>query len=285
MKKLLKIYTFLRWNLILVRLIGSLKYIRNYFKKGMIKSLPFESTTQIKHIGYSIGPTIDSTLVDEIMNIYKERGEKVIPKKSGAPFFNILDSNDITIDNPIIKLAFSKEILDAAIDYFGGKISLDSIQLLYSYSTNSELRESQFWHKDFGDSKSFHAIIYLNDVNKIEDGPFVFINKIDTKKIKKSIFIRRIDDKKLIEELGDENKINYFYGKRGSCVFVDPSVCYHYGSRCKSYRYAIFITFNTDTPYTTPIRLVSENKSKLLNVATQLRPDLSPKLLQTIIYN
>ena len=263
MKKLLKIYTFLRWNLILVRLIGSLKYIRNYFKKGMIKSLPFESTTQIKHIGYSIGPTIDSTLVDEIMNIYKERGEKVIPKKSGAPFFNILDSNDITIDNPIIKLAFSKEILDAAIDYFGGK----------------------FWHKDFWDSKSFHAIIYLNDVNKIEDGPFVFINKIDTKKIKKSIFIRRIDDKKLIEELGDENKINYFYGKRGSCVFVDPSVCYHYGSRCKSYRYAIFITFNTDTPYTTPIRLVSENKSKLLNVATQLRPDLSPKLLQTIIYN
>lgn len=285
MKKLFKFYYYVRWNLILVRLIGSIKYAKNFFKNGLIKSLPFESTTQINNIGYSLGPTIDRSIVEEIMNIYKERGEKIIPRPTGSPFVNLIDSNDISVNNPIIKLAFSKEILDAAIDYFGGKLSLDSIQLLYSFTTNNELRESQYWHKDFGDSKSFHAITYLNDVNKIEDGPFVFIDKVDTKKIKRSIFVRRINDRVLIEELGDENKIKYFYGSSGTTVFVDPSVCYHYGSRCKSYRYAIFITFNTDTPYTNPIRLVTENKSKLLNVATQLRPDLSPKLLQSIIYN
>jgi hypothetical protein len=285
MRKLVKFYYYVRWNLILVRLIGSLKHTRNFFKKGLIKSIPFESTTQINNIGYSQGPKIDRSIVEEIMNIYKERGDKIIPKPTGSPFVNLINSNDISVNNPIIKLAFSKEILDAAIDYFGGKLSLDSIQLLYSFTTNNELRESQYWHKDFGDSKSFHAITYLNDVNKIEDGPFVFINKIDTKKIKKSIFIRRINDRDLINELGDENKIKYFYGGAGSTVFVDPSVCYHYGSRCKNYRYAIFITFNSNTPYTNPIKLVTENKLKLLNVATQLRPDLSSKLLQSIIYN
>jgi hypothetical protein len=285
MKKLLKFYNYVRWNLILVRLIGSLKYINNYFKKSLVKPLYLESTTEINNIGYSQGPTIDRSIVEEITNIYRERAEKVVPSVKGAPFVNLIHSNDITVDNPIIKLAFSKEIFDVAIDYFGGKLSLDSIQLLYSFTTNNELRESQFWHKDFGDSKSFHSITYLNDVNKIEDGPFVFIDKTETKKIKKSIFIRRINDRDLIKELGDENRIKYFYGTSGSTVFVDPSVCYHYGSRCKNYRYAIFITFNTDTPYTNPTKLVIENKSKLLNVATQLRPDLSSKLLQSIIYN
>ena len=285
MKKLLKFYNYVRWNLILVRLIGSLKYVNNYFKKSLVKSLSLESTTEINNIGYSQGPTIDAGIVDGIMNIYRERAEKIVPSLKGAPFVNLINSNDISVNNPIIKLAFSKEILDAAIDYFGGKLSLDSIQLLYSFTTNNQLRESQYWHKDFGDSKSFHAITYLNDVNKIEDGPFVFINKIDTKKIKKSIFIRRINDRDLINELGDENKIKYFYGTSGSTVFVDPSVCYHYGSRCKNYRYAIFITFNSDTPYTNSISLVTENKQKLLEVAIQLRPDLSSKLLQRIIYN
>ncbi len=286
MKKLFKsYYYYVRWNLILVRLVGSLKHINNILKKGLVKSLPFESTTNINNIGYSQGPTIDASVVDEIMNIYKDRGEKIVPKPTGAPFVNLIDSNDITVNNPIIKLAFSKDIFDLAIDYFGGKLSLDSIQLLYSFTTNDELRESQFWHKDFGDSKSFHSITYLNDVNEIEDGPFVFIDKVDTKKIKKSIFIRRISDRVLIEELGDKNKIKYFYGSAGSTVFVDPSVCYHYGSRCKNYRYAIFVTFNTDTPYTAPAKLITENKAKLLNVAMQLRPDLSPKLLRRIIYN
>lgn len=256
----------------------------NVNKQTFVKALPsyLESTKIINKTGYCSGPSIDSLLLKEIQDLYESRVSGVVPKPTGAPFKNIMIDEDVTIDNPIVRLAFSKEILDPAMDYFGGKILLESLQVLYSYPTEGKLRESQLWHKDFGDNKSFHAIMYLNDVQDLNHGPFVFINKSDSRKIGKSIFIRRINDERFRSELGD-GEIRYFYGQAGDSVFVDPAKCYHYGSRCKKGRLAIFFTFNTSTPYVIMPSLIQRNKDKFFNIGKELRPDLSVDRLSSLL--
>ncbi|ODT77407.1 MAG: hypothetical protein ABS76_26845 [Pelagibacterium sp. SCN 64-44] len=231
--------------------------------------------------GFYQGPTLDAATVAALNAIYRPRGEKVVPKSSGAPFVNLVEAADFTPDHPIMKLAFSPEVLDPAIDYFGGDIVLDSVQVLYSYPTEN-MRESQYWHRDYGDSKSFHCVVYLNDVDNIDQGPFVFVDKSDTRRIRNSAIIRRIDDTQFTKELGD-GEVRYFYGKAGESVFVDPAVCYHYGSRCKQPRYAIFITFNTSMPFVKPQKLISSNADRLLDVGRALRPDLSEGILKSML--
>lgn len=264
--------------------LRKLSMIGNVRKKSFKKpeSSILECTKEINDIGYATGPTIDFKILHEIQSIYQPRTSEVVIRESGAPFKNIMQDQDVTIDNPVIRLAFSKEILDPAMDYFGGKILFESLQVLYSYPTEGKLRESQLWHKDFGDSKSFHAIMYINDVNAIEEGPFVFVNKNDSKRIKHSSFIRRIPDEQFMKELGD-GEVKYFYGKAGESIFVDPAKCYHYGSRCKKGRLAIFFTFNTSTPYVISPGLIQRNQTKFLEMGRQLRPDISEEKLSILL--
>lgn len=252
----------------------------NSFKKK--KQSILGSTKLINSLGYSEGPRCSPEILKEIKEIYLGRIKDVKPKTKGAPFVNLMKSSDIDVNNPIIKLAFSKEILDPALDYFGYNLKFDSIQVLYSYTTNGEKRESQFWHKDYGDSKSFHCVMYLNDIEDIEGGPFVFVNKLDSKKINSSFFIRRIKDEIFKKELGN-GEIKYFFAKAGESIFIDPAKCYHYGSRCKESRLAIFFTFNSSTPYLKLPSIISNDKEKLLEIGKQLRPDIGLKTFKSIL--
>jgi len=239
-------------------------------------------STEILNNGYERIASINKSELKRIVDIFKPRIDDVKANKEGAPFVNLLKSEDISIENPVFKLAFSKEIFDVASDYFGGNFILDSIQVLYSWPNNGGLRESQKWHKDYGDNKSFHAVIYLNDVETTEDGPFVFVNKEESKSIKYSPLVRRINDEVFKREL-DDGEIKYFYGKAGDVVLVDPAVCYHYGSRGSNSRMALFLTFNTSMPFVKPQELILQNGNKLLDVARQLRPDLSESFLDRVI--
>jgi len=272
--------SFIRWRLIPVRYATMLM---EYGKNASRKTAGVTSTSGVlAEDGHHPGPTLDNETVSALRAIYVPRGKTVVPKDRGSPFVNLVKPEDYTADSPLMRTAFSQEILDPAIDYFGGRITLDSIQVLYSYPTG-KLRESQFWHKDYGDRKSFHCVIYLNDVLSDDKGPFVFVDKKDTKRIRKSAVIRRIDDEGFKAELGD-GKIRSFYGKAGESVFVDPAACYHYGSRCTSEpRLAVFVTFNSLTPFVPASTHVQENAERLAKVGAELRPDLNPKFLRNIL--
>ncbi|PTS95980.1 hypothetical protein DBR11_20065 [Pedobacter sp. HMWF019] len=250
------------------------------FSKAAPSLLP--SSKEVNEIGYTSGPSLDKDVLKEIQSLYEPRIAGVVPKPTGHPFKNLMLDEDITIENPVIRLAFSKDILDPAMDYFGNKVQFESLQVLYSYPTDGKLRESQMWHKDFGDNKSFHAIVYLNDVIDKSHGPFVFVSKSDSRKITPSILIRRIDDQRFLKELGD-GEVKYFYGKSGESVFVDPAKCYHYGSRCKEGRLALFFTFNTSTPFMIMPSLIKKNKVKLFEIGKTLRPDLDPDKLKNLL--
>jgi hypothetical protein len=207
---------------------------------------------------------------------------QVVARDSGHPFDNLFRAEDISADNPVIALAFSPAILDVADDYFFGRLLLDSLQVLYSYPTDGELRESQMWHKDYGDSRSLHWIAYLNDVSGADDGPFVFIDRQDARRIGRSFFIRRIPDARFLKELGN-GRVRQFLGRQGESLFVDPAVCYHSGSRCRNARLALFATFNTDRPFFAPTPLVRENRQRLLDAARRVRADLNDEYLRRLL--
>ena len=214
--------------------------------------------------------------------MYRPRASQVVARDSGHPFVNLFLPQDMTADNPVIALAFSPPVLDVADDYFAGRCVLDSLQVLYSYPTHGGMRESQLWHKDYGDSRSIHWIAYLNDVTGADDGPFSFVDKHDARRIARSAFIRRIPDHRFMRELGN-GQVRQFLGRAGESVFVDPAACYHIGSRCKNARLAIFATFNSDRAFFAPTPLVRENRQALFDAARQLRPDLNTEYLQRLL--
>jgi hypothetical protein len=273
--------SFLRWRVIFVRYITMIPSIRwSRLQFGSRSTTEFSK--QIAINGYHPGHSLTPELVEEIRQIYVPRIDKVIPTPSGAPFINLLQAEDIHSEDPVVRLAFSKEILDLATDYYSGSPLLSTIQVLYAWPVSSDIRESQKWHKDYSDAKSLHCMIYLNDVLSPADGPFVFVDKQDSSKIRRSPILRRIDDLQFGKELGS-GIIRYFYGEAGSTMFVDPSPLYHYAHRTDKPHLGIFITFSTLMPYAQPIPIIQKNAAKLLNVALELRPDLSKDFLQRLL--
>lgn len=276
-----KVASFLRWRLVPVRYLTRLFDLRWRY---IFKPYPVRTSIcqELERSGYQVPDALDGPNIVEAQEMYRARTISVVPKDSGHPFVNLFSKEDIHPDNPVFRLAFSPEILDVAADYFGNKLILDSIQVLYSYSTNGDVRESQHWHLDYADRKSFHAIIYLNDVNGGDDGPFVFVDKAATQQIGRSVIVRRIADDQFARELGN-NLRHQFLGRSGSLVYVDPAVCYHYGSRCKESRLAVFVTFSSWFPYVQPVPLIRENRERIFLAAQKVRPDLGVELLSAML--
>lgn len=268
----------LRWRLIPVRYAGK---VRRSMSPRRPQAPRTELAERIRQKGYSPGPTIDQQTIESIREIYRPRAAQVKPTSGGHPFVNLFAAEDISPENPVFRFAVSPEVLDRAHDYFSGRLIFDSIQYLYSWPTEGPLLESQKWHRDFGDSTSFHCIAYVNDVLSDDDGPFGFVDRNDTAKIGKSLLIRRIDDEQFSRELG-HGQHHKFLGHAGESVFVDPAKCYHYGSRCKRPRHALFVTFNTDRPYVGAIPLIRDNAERAVAAARVVRPDLNEKYLRAV---
>jgi hypothetical protein len=281
MINLRKAASFLRWRLVPVRYLTML---RDMPWGNLSKSYSGRTSVcqELELSGYHFPSPLDSETTKAAQALYQPRTVSVVPKDKGSPFVNLFTKDDIHPDNPVFRHAFSPKILDVAADYYGNKLILDSIQVLYSYSTHDEVRESQSWHLDYGDRKSFHAITYLNDIRNNNDGPFVFVDKVATRKVGRSLIVRRIADNQFAKELKDE-QVHRFLGPSGSMVYLDPAACYHYGSRCTESRLAIFVTFSSRIPFVQPTPLITENRKRILSSAKQVRPDLSVPFLRAML--
>ncbi len=270
--------SFLRWQIVPVRMVGK---IAGAHAPDIAPTPRMAITQEVAQQGYASGPQMAAADTQAIRDAFEPRARAIVPRNGGHPFKNLLQSPDLTAENPVLRHAFSAAILDIADDYFAGRFILDSVQLLYSWPTDT-LDASQYWHRDFGDSKSLHSITYITDVPDEAAGAFTFVNKADSKRMRSSPFIRRIADEQFARELGD-GAIHRFFGKAGESVLVDPAACYHFGSRCKVPRLALFVTFNSDRPYIGADPLVQNNRDALLAAATTLRPDLSSAYLARLL--
>ncbi|MGV6838564.1 MAG: hypothetical protein ACWA40_00055, partial [Planktomarina sp.] len=106
--------------------------------------------------------------------------------------------------------------------------------------------------------------------------------KKDTNRIGRSMIIRRITDPQFDKELGDGD-IKEVYGPAGTSILIDPAACYHYGSRCRTARMAVFITFNSDAPFVQSTPLLRANKDKVTQAIKTLRPDLDSTVIDKLV--
>lgn len=272
------LYSFLRWRLVAVRYAGKLAARPRMGTAFVPRSALIDA---IERDGYQAGPRLESDSLARIQAIYRPRMAGVTPTQGAHPFTNLVRAEDFAPESPVFRHAMSPQVLDVAHDYFNGRFLLDSIQVLYSWPT-STLSASQMWHKDYGDARTLHCVTYLNDVTGPGDGPFVFVDKADTRRIRRAPYIRRIDDASFKSELGS-GQLRQFHGTAGESVFVDPSACYHYGSRCSHPRLAIFVTFNTDRPFVPPTQPIRDHRERIRAAAHQVRPELSDAYLRSLL--
>jgi len=276
---------FLRWRLIPIRYAG--KAMRKL--PGRVPAAlpdrglqPSPAIARLRQTGWTSAPSLPADMLTRLREKYMPRGELVVPTNGGHPFTSIFHAEDISEDDPVCQLAFSQEVLDAAHEYFGGRFRYNSIQLTYSWPTEGRLEQSQLWHRDYGDCKSFHWITYLDDVLDEDDGPFTFVDRAVTRRVAGSGIIRRIDDDQFRREIGD-GEIHRFFGRAGEGIFVDPARCYHFGSRCRRRRVAMFVTFSTDTPYTRATDMIAGQRERLIATAQRIRPDLDAGYVRTML--
>jgi len=269
------ILLFLRWRLVPVRYLERLSRLNLKKMKRLDKPLSHVALA-VESKGFAQGPTIASDLLQELQSLFKPRvnDSKTTKLRKNHPFVNLTRAEDLTPENPLMKFAVSKEVLDVAMDYFGGRATLNSIQVLYSFPNLGEtLKESQKWHLDYSDTRSFHCVAYLNDVEKDEDGAFVYVDKVASETVGRSMIIHRYGDEEF-KKASNNAKWLKFFGEAGTSVLIDPAACYHYGSRCTKPRLAIFVTFNSDFPFNGATPLVKKNASKIAKTIKTLRPDL-----------
>ncbi|MDJ0978409.1 MAG: hypothetical protein QNI87_07720 [Erythrobacter sp.] len=279
-------YSFLRWRLVPLRALGKLKnqlfgHDAPGFREETV-GMSAARLAEIETMGWTNASSPSAPLLREIIEVYTPRADAVVPNDQGHPFENIVQPEDFDARNPVFRLAFSPEILDAANAYFGGAFSMASIQVMRSFPTFGALRESQQWHRDYGDEKSLHFIMYLNDVTEEKHGPFAFLNKPLSQRVKRSPIIRRLSDEQIAAEVGTD-EYETFYGRAGDAIWVDPAACYHYGSRCRVPRTAVFITFNTHVPYTEMMEPLGRHRARAAREARKVRPDLAPDYIDRVL--
>lgn len=276
-----KILSFIRWRIVLLRYLTMLRDLR-WGSIGQAPPYLLKETRLIEDFGYCDGPRMVGELLHHATEIYCPRALDVVASAAGHTFESLFISEDIKSSNPVFAFAFSPEILERAADYFHGKLVLDSIQVLYSWPTEGDLRESQHWHLDYADRKSLHCVAYLNDVFSEDGGPFAFINKADSADVGRSLTIRRLTDAEMFKRV-EPSKRKIFVGEAGASILIDPAACYHYGSRCVVPRLAVFITFSSWFPFVQPTDFVKVNARTIRMAAAEARPDLSAEFLDRLI--
>lgn len=277
---------FLRWRLVPLRVLGKWKNrLAGRKAPGLcdrVTSMDAARLSDLETQGWTRAPSPDPTLLQEIIDLYAPRAEDVVPTDFGHPFENVVRPQDFNAENPVFRLAFSDAILGAANAYFCGNFSLASLQVVRSFPTHAALRDSQKWHRDYGDAKSLHFIMYLNPVTQPEHGPFAYLSKPVSTRVRRSPIIRRLTDEQIAAETGT-TAFEVFYGEPGKAIFVDPAACYHFGSRCEVPRTAVFITFNTHAPYTAMMEPLGRHRAQAAQAAKHVRPDLPADYIDRIL--
>jgi hypothetical protein len=80
----------------------------------------------------------------------------------------------IPADDPLLKLALDRKLLEIVSSYLGLWPSLYSVAAWLNYPTDAPAQISQLWHRDPEDLRLIKVFIYLVDVDA-QCGPFIYI--------------------------------------------------------------------------------------------------------------
>lgn len=200
-------------------------------------------------------------LLDDAATIIKEQGG-VKRKKSGAYrgfFQNILESGDLAKFPSILDFALSSEVLSVVCNYLKtipamptsipGGVRFAESSIAYDDKPGT-YKDSQLFHIDYFSKPSVYVIVLLQDTT-IEHGPFCFVPASVSKKAAAALNYwgrgrpYRLSDEEVYSVIDRRKVIPLTYPK-GTVLFLDPSACFHYGSRDSvKTRYQLMYAYGT----------------------------------------
>ena len=237
--------------------------------------------------GFRIFPPGTCPEVDELMQdardaVAKTTRDEAKTNKSQL-IQRILDMKQLSHDSLQVRFALREDILDAITVYLGVAPVIEDIDIWHSISRSEDVWDnSQLWHCDSIDVAQIKIFVYSNDVLP-ESGPLTVINAKASKRIRDTLDYKfigesRVPDEEINKLVGPED-IHPITGPAGTCVFVDTSRCFHYGSRVQggaSSRIITLYQYLSPTAFLFPIdyhkkaplrRLATSDMSQLQRLA------------------
>ena len=95
--------------------------------------------------------------------------------------------------------------------------------------------DSQLYHIDYYSLPNVYVLVLLRDTTT-ENGPWTFLPRAITEKAAKKLNYwtkqhgYRLSDEQIYSEV-DRKEVIEFTGRRGTVLFIEPSGCFHFGSR------------------------------------------------------
>jgi hypothetical protein len=135
-------------------------------------------------------------------------------------------------DCPEILKKIIKDHQNKIENYLGKNFLLEKVMYYETFNLPKILVKediySNIWHMDSHDgNKLLKIFILLQDVED-NDGPFVYLDRLSTKKNWRKLVNRWTFDKKFVDYDYDEQ--NKFLGKKGDYLIIDTSICSHRAS-------------------------------------------------------
>jgi hypothetical protein len=182
-----------------------------------------------------------TSLVETCQDIVAKRADQA--QRTGKGFFaQLLTPQDLEDQPCFMQTALNPHVIEVLSRTYGIVPYLETIELLCSFPSGPALNRSQLWHIDRTDSVVVKQLIYINDVGE-DEGPFTLLPPEESRKVP-SFAAHYLTDEHLASHC-DMGKLIRFYGSAGARALVDTGRCYHFGSRVRKPRHALFIYYNT----------------------------------------
>jgi hypothetical protein len=232
------------WDIIMPNFIRKELKIRTSLLRHLKNKVHKNSVLKISDEGFAFQDDCSNLLEPAIKRsliILNESGIESVDYdnlKYKKPFLCDLkiDLNDKS-NHAIGKITTSDLILLPVANYFGHIPILTGANIYYSPNKGLQSGKSQQYHMDGHDGRVVKIFIALDDIDE-QSGPFVFLPKSISRRVynsmRKKHLVKRRNQKVLDEtiyQFCEEGDAVVSTLKKGSALFVDTDVCYHYGSR------------------------------------------------------
>lgn len=190
-------------------------------------------------------PYMEETLaeVDRLIELRGGQDSRGTPRAQTDYLFHLNGENEIGQFPGLLKFPTSSEVIATVAQYMG-MIPLISqnlpkgIRVFEStdrFNKNLTFDQSQLFHRDIHDFPLVYAILLARDITE-DNGPWCFLPASVSERASQALNYQargepyRVTDERMYEVV-DPSELIVFTGKRGDVLFLDSSLCFHYGSR------------------------------------------------------
>ena len=149
--------------------------------------------------------------------------------------------NSLAVSQAIVDEVRNLGIGAVLADYLGQGTTIQSVALYSSTPRGATYKSGQLWHLDIDFAPQVKMFFMCRSTTH-ENGPFTFLSAPDSIRVQHTteyVAGKSLDDTQFQHESCLE-----LVGDAGSLVLIDPSRCFHFGSRCTSgERLALVVQF------------------------------------------